>query len=215
MQAGRASDWHDGTTFAAALTLLAGPAAPDPAASCDEADEVARARQDPAAFAPLYERYVDAVYGYCRRRVSDPDRAADLTAQIFTRALAAMPGYVDRGDTFRSWLFAIAHNLVVDSYRTRREVVSIEGTTLGDHLRDREPGPEEHALWTDLREALRGQRAVVELRLAGLTGPEIARVLGMQLAAVKSIQFRAYARLRKRLAPYYAAESPSAEGREI
>jgi RNA polymerase sigma factor (sigma-70 family) len=221
MQAGHASQ-HDGTAFAAALPLLAGTATPEPIAPCDEADTIARARNDPAAFAPLYERYVDAVYGYCRRRVSDPDRAADLTAQIFTRALAAMPGYVDRGDTFRSWLFAIAHNLVVDSYRTRREIVSIEGTTLCDQLRDRDPGPEEHALRTDLREALRealatltdGQREVVELRLAGLTGPEIARVLGMKIAAVKSIQFRAYAQLRKRLAPYHAAESPSAEGAE-
>jgi hypothetical protein len=31
---------------------------------------------------------------------------------------------------------------------------------------------------------------------------------------VKSVQFRAYAQLRKRLAPYYAGESPSAEGAE-
>jgi len=40
-----------------------------------------------------------------------------------------------------------------------------------------------------------------------LTGPEIATVLQMKLAAVKSIQFRAYTRLRKRLAPHYAPET--------
>lgn len=71
---------------------------------------------------------------------------------------------------------------------------------------------------SDLRRAFKvamadlthGQREVVELRLAGLTGPEIADVLGMKLAAVKSTQFRAYTQLRKLLAPY-ADLSPSRE----
>ena len=217
MQAGRASDRHDGDPYASALTLLARPTMPDrPSGAVEtEAAEIARARHDPAAFAPLYERYVDAVYGYCLRRTSDREQAADLTGHVFARVLAAMPAYVDRGDTFRSWLFAIARNVVIDAYRTRREAVSIEGKELGDRLQDHDPGPEEHALRSDLRRALRAalgelterQREVVELRLAGLTGPEIAAVLGMALPAVKSIQFRAYAQLRKHLAPHYAPET--------
>ena len=40
------------------------------------------------------------------------------------------------------------------------------------------------------------QRNVVELRLAGLTGPEIAEALHLSIPAVKSSQFRAYGRLR-------------------
>lgn len=44
------------------------------------------------------------------------------------------------------------------------------------------------------------QRAVVELRLAGLTGPEIAAVLGKTTGSVKLVQFRAYGRLRALLA---------------
>ncbi len=43
------------------------------------------------------------------------------------------------------------------------------------------------------------QRHVVALRLAGLSGPEIAAVLGRHPAAVKSTQFRAYTRLRRLL----------------
>lgn len=88
--------------------------------------EVARARREPAAFAPLYERYVDDIYGYCLRRISHPEQAADMTAQIFTRALAALPRYTDTGGTFRSWLFSIAHNLLVDTYRNRRETASLD-----------------------------------------------------------------------------------------
>ena len=40
---------------------------------------------------------------------------------------------------------------------------------------------------------------IVALRLAGLTGPEIAEIMNKQHQAVKSLQFRAYARLRKLL----------------
>ena len=45
-------------------------------AALDEAAQIALARRDPRAFAPLYERYVDAVFGYCYRRTSDRELAA-------------------------------------------------------------------------------------------------------------------------------------------
>jgi RNA polymerase sigma-70 factor (ECF subfamily) len=148
------------------------------------------------------------IYGYCIRRVSDRELAADLTSQIFTRALVAIPRYrpgITPG-TFRSWLFAIAHNLIVDSYRTRHTIHSLDAEETPPHLlHDSSPSPEDHALASDTRRALGeamdqltfGQRQVVELRLAGLTGPEIANVLGLHITAVKSSQLRAYARLRE------------------
>ncbi len=199
------------------LSLLADPPAPEPRhaepAVHDEAAQITRAKRDPAAFAPLYERYVDAIYAYCRHRIDDPDLAADLTAQIFSRAIAAMPRYSDSGGTFRSWLFSIAHNLLVDTYRSHRDIASLDLSGRIHLIEDAAPGPERIALQDDLRHAFRaalaeltdGQREVVELRLAGLTGPEIADVLGMKLAAVKSTQFRAYRRLRDFLAPYHDA----------
>lgn len=176
----------------------------------DKRDEIVRAKRSPTAFAPLYERYVDAVYTYCARRVDDPEQAADLTAQIFTRALAALPTYREDGDSFRSWLFSIAHNTVIDSYRTHRELVSIEADDLGRTLAHPAHGPERIALQMDLRDAFRAamaeltdtQREVVAMRLAGLTGPEIASAMDVSLAAVKSTQFRAYTRLRDLLSPY-------------
>jgi RNA polymerase sigma-70 factor (ECF subfamily) len=196
------------------MTLLAGPgAASDPpslSSTIDERDEIARAKRNPTAFGPLYERYVDAVYTYCARRVDDPEHAADLTAHIFTRAMAALPHYREDAGSFRSWLFSIAHNAVIDSYRTRREHASIESDDLGRTLEHPAHGPERIALQRDLRDAFRAamteltdsQREVVAMRLAGLTGPEIASAAGMSLAAVKSTQFRAYTRLRDLLSPY-------------
>ena len=177
----------------------------DPAAALrrEELAMVERAQLHPAAFAPLYERYADAVFGYCYRRTSDRELAADLTHQVFDRVLTALPKFVQRPGTgsFRSWLFAIAHNLVVDTHRLRRETTPIEQVP---HLQDSAATPEDLAIAGERQRALlaafdhltEGQRQVVELRLAGLTGPEIAETLGLRLAAVKSTQFRAYARLR-------------------
>jgi RNA polymerase sigma-70 factor, ECF subfamily len=217
-------DRHD-DAISRSVTLLAGSGAasdhPSPSSSLDEQDEIARAKRIPSAFGPLYERYVDAVYTYCARRVDDPEHAADLTAQVFTRALAALPRYREDGGSFRSWLFSIAHNTVIDSYRTRREHVSIEADDLERTLVHPGRGPEQIALQRDLRDAFRAamaelteaQREVVAMRLAGLTGPEIASATGMKLATVKSTQFRAYTRLRDILS-HYADTDPGKDSND-
>lgn len=167
-----------------------------------EADLIVEAIADPRAFAPLYQRYVTPVYRYCSRRVSDPDTAADLTAAIFTRALEALPRFKMQesgGGTFRSWLFAIAHNVVVDSHRQHRPA----GEMPADPP-DHDPGPEALAVHSDelsrlvtaLEQLPHQHRQIIELRLAGLTSAEIANTLSLTRAAVKSAQTRAYARLR-------------------
>lgn len=173
---------------------------------------VLAAQQDLRAFAPLYERYQPIVYHYCLRRLSHPEVAADATSIVFTRAVAALPKFRPdpkrEGSTFRSWLFTIAHNAVVDQHRRTRPSVSLDqaasGETIGTTLVSTYVTPEEHALLQDDASRVRRwldhlperQRAIVELRLAGLSGEEIARTLGMSLSAVKSAQFRAYATLR-------------------
>lgn len=165
----------------------------------DEAALVARAKRDRHAFAPLYARYVAPIYRYCLRRLDGPEAAADATSLVFARALAALPSC--REGAFRSWLFAIAHNVVTDGYRARRPTASLEAA---GEIADAAPSPEEQALAAEERQSLRAllerlppdQRAVVELRLAGLTGSEIAAALGKRRGAVDAAQFRAVARLR-------------------
>jgi len=183
------------------------PAAANRSARPGDSDNIliAAAITDPRAFAPLYHRYVEPVYRYCYRRVSDPDLAADLTATIFTRALEALAKFQVRSDrksvggAFRPWLFAIAHNAVVDSHRQRRPTGAMPSDTTDDA-----PGPEDRAVHRDelarliaiLDQIPEGQRQIIELRLAGLSSTEIASTLSMSRAAVKSAQTRAYARLR-------------------
>lgn len=157
-----------------------------------------------AAFADVYQRLVDPVYGYCLRRVSDPELAADLTGQVFTRALGAWDGH--REGKTRSWIFAIARNTVIDHYRARRPHDQLLSEMPSEAL-----SPAELAEAGETREALmRGlqglndrQQDVINLRMAGLTTKEIAAVTGLTVSAVKSHQARAFAQLREVLGPHW------------
>ena len=161
---------------------------------------VARAQCDPQAFAALYDRYFEPVYRYCYHRLGSREAAEDATSQVFLQVLAALPRYQE-GGTFRSWLFTIAHNQIANRERERWPDRALD--IVGEHA-DPSPLPEELALAADEHRALaaaitmlpRDQRRVIELRLAGLTGREIAQMLGRSHPAVKMLQLRAVERLR-------------------
>ena len=180
-----------------------------PGLTGSEALVIARAQRDPAAFAPLYETYFDAVYRYCHARLGDGQAVEDAASQVFTNVLAALPRYraVDRPGAFRSWLFTIAHNVVVNQHRSRgrRQIGSL--TDAGDVV-DAAPTPEDAAVAAEARQTIQTvlghltdeQRQVVELRLAGLTDAEIAGVIGRKHGAVRAAQYRALLKLRTLLA---------------
>lgn len=170
----------------------------------DTSDEalMAAAKHERSAFTPLYLRYVDPVYRYALRRLGSREAAEDATAHVFAKALAALPTYRDDGPSFRSWLFAIAHNVVVDDERTRRSATDLQ---VAESLADPAPGPEETVLASEQRREVQillaavapDQRRVMELRLAGLSTIEVARVLGRSPGAIRATQFRAVTRLRE------------------
>jgi RNA polymerase sigma factor (sigma-70 family) len=168
----------------------------------DEAELVAAAQRNRAAFAPLYARYARPVYRYCYRRLGSHEAAEDATSQTFVKALAGLDRFT--GAAFRSWLYTIADRVVTDLYRRARPQADMDEAL---DLPNREPDPEAAAIVAETGRTLQAmishltldQQRVVALRLAGLTGPEIAAVLGREHQAVKSLQFRAYRRLRELL----------------
>ena len=89
----------------------------------------------------LYRRYADPVFRYCLRRLGSKEAAEDATSLVFDKALEAMPRY--RSVTFRGWLFAIAHNVVADGYRSARPSQPLPSTV---EVEDTTPGPEHRAL---------------------------------------------------------------------
>jgi RNA polymerase sigma-70 factor (ECF subfamily) len=184
-----------------AVTLVRDDGEEVQAESLDEL-HVRAAQLNPQAFAPLYEGYFKPVYGYCARLLRDPQAAADATSETFTRALKALPRYQAR--SFRSWLFTIAHHVVIDMARRRKPLLALDDAA---ELIDRDPSPEEWYLTREsdirvvrlLRHLPDNQRQIVELRISGLRSQEIAEVLGMRVGAVRTAQYRAHARLRQLL----------------
>ena len=184
-----------------------GPAVPP----VTDADLVRHALQDPQAFATVFDRYHRDIYLYCLRRLGNPEEADDAAGTVFLKAYAALdrfrPGRDGAGMTFRSWIFAIAHNVVVDTWRKPTRTVSLD-TERGTEIANRIPAPgcspeqlairseEARTVLTLLATLPEQHRAVVELRLAGLSVKEVAAALGISVAAAKSNQYRGYQRLR-------------------
>jgi RNA polymerase sigma-70 factor (ECF subfamily) len=177
---------------------------------------VDRAKQDPAAFAPLYEAHVETVWRYALSRLRHPERAADVTSQTFIKAITALPTFRPdrRGEhtTFRSWLLTIAHNVIIDELRRTRPTTDLDAPIAQAWLVDRAVSPEDSALASAERQRIERavarlpetQRQIVELRSIGMKGAEIARLLDMTLAAVKTANHRAFLRLRDLLADHPA-----------
>ncbi len=172
---------------------------------------------DSTAVGYLYERYVDRIYRYILLKIGDPHEAEDLTGQVFVRMIEAIGGFEWQGVSFQSWLYRIAHNLVVDHLRqrTRRPQVAIdllEGTLLSEG-----DDPYTWAEAADFRDHLRGalghltdlQAQVIALKFGGgLSNAEASRVLGRSEGAIKALQHSALANLNKLLQNLVGDDEP-------
>ena len=160
---------------------------------------------DAKAFGKLYEEYIDAIYRYVYFRVGSEVEAEDLTDEVFVRAWEALPEFRPSASySFSAWLYRIAHNLVVDSYR-RRSPVTFSRDEL-DKNRTRLPSVEEEAqirheaanLVNAVQHLTDVEQDVIVLRFVeGLSHREVAQVIGKSESASRVIQHRALAALRK------------------
>jgi RNA polymerase sigma-70 factor (ECF subfamily) len=177
----------------------------------DDADErglVASAQAgDEQAFVALHARYAHRVYRYCLARTANAGDAEDLTQITFLRIVEALPRYQQRGPAFGAWIFTIARNAVIDFARAKRNHLDLnELVERGwsakappvEHQRER---IENDLLADALPFLTRDQREVITLRFfAGLTTRETAVEMGKREDAVRALQSRAIAAIRRQLA---------------
>jgi RNA polymerase sigma-70 factor (ECF subfamily) len=159
---------------------------------------------EPWACRRLYDDYAGRVLGYLRAQgAPEPE---DLTSEVFLRVFDRLPQFTGDEPDFRSWLFTIAHRILIDDARRRRR--RPQTTTLGHEVESHAVGDVEHealanvgAEWADalLASLPPDQRAVVALRVtADLSLEQVADILGKRVGAVKSLQHRALESLRRR-----------------
>lgn len=173
-------------------------------ATPDAADEqalVEAARADPARFLELYDRHFHRVYVYALRRVGHRGEAEDVTAEVFHRALANLDKYQWRGIPFAAWLYRIAaHELS----NRRHDAARIAAAQPPD------PGTDSQleqrvALFQLVDRLPDEQRRVIELRFGeDRSIQETAHALGRSEGAVKQLQRRALANLRRGLEHQHA-----------
>ena len=153
----------------------------------------------------LFRTYHGTLVRYLTRRLGDRDWAEEIAQETFVRALRQ-----DEIVNERSWLFAVATNLVRDEARKdarRRRHLELLAAEARDAQVD---GPDismERAL--DAADARRALEALAErdrqallLREEGLDYPEIAEILGIAVGSVGTTLSRA----RRRLAESYEAQ---------
>jgi len=168
---------------------------------------VERAKEDPAAFGILYERYVKQIYNYIYYRTGNHHDAEDLTARTFYRALSNLDGYVNRGIPFSAWLYRIAHNLVANWHReqNRRQVIPLNDLALTrrrrtDVLQLIEANEERESLLRVIRRLPADRQQLLILKFVEeMPNAEISRIMGRSVGAVKSLYHRTLIALRKEL----------------
>ena len=163
----------------------------------DEARVIAAAKADPREFGALYEAHFTRIFRYLLARLRDADRAEDLTQQTFLRALRGIGRYRDRGAPYAAYLYRIAHNLLINSYRR-------PPATQLDHAPDltaREANdPDAAIIWREVAQLPSDAQNTISLRFReGYSIPMIARAIGKSESAAKMIISRALAAIRAKL----------------
>lgn len=152
-------------------------------------------------FERLYAEHAQALFGFLAYRTGDPRLAEDLLADTFERALRARRRFDPRRGSEKTWLYAIALNLLRDhARRAAAESRALDAVASGqapsasglEHVESRDEVTRMlAALSTEERETL-------ALRFgADLTVPEIARLLREPRTTVDSRLYRALRKLRE------------------
>jgi RNA polymerase sigma-70 factor (ECF subfamily) len=163
------------------------------------------------AFGELYERHVNAVYRFLYARLDNRMDAEDFAGEVFMRAWHSLPSYNERGIPFLAFLLIVARNVLIDHYR--RNGRSPQHVPIEDlQLSDANPDPGEilslNSNHQELRQALDQLRddyqEVLVLRfLSDLSPKETAQVMKRSTGAIRVLQHRALAAIRKALEEKY------------
>ena len=172
---------------------------------------VDRARTDPAAFAQLYRRHVDAVHGFAFRRSGSRDVAEEATSATFEKALRGIGTFEWRDAGLRPWLLRIASNEVAEIHRRRSRATGDRGQlalrALAPDERaggwpgaDDAPGLDLAAMHLALSRLPERYRAVISLRyLAGMSPADAAGELECSTAVLAVTLHRALKALRREM----------------
>ena len=170
----------------------------------DEEELIRNAQIDPDQFRLLYERYFKKIFLFVLHRVGNKEMTADITSQVFLKALININKYSFRGLPFSAWLFRIALNECNSFFRSnkRHRMVTLDESIV-DHLHaeltaDNTPQDLEERLPQILQKLSIEELELIELRFFEQRPfKEVASILNITETYAKVKVYRVLDKLKK------------------
>ena len=155
------------------------------------------------AFADLFDQYYASLYRYFYFHLGNQQDAEDLAGLVFLKAWQNMNTFDPAKGTFKSWLYRVAHNVLIDSYRKQRDELPLDAfqdvvqteKKLEDALISKQ---QTELLYKALLTLDERSRAVIIYRfISGFNHHETARLVGISEGNVRVIQLRALQKVKQ------------------
>src|SRR3972149_3673229 len=154
-----------------------------------------------SAFQTLYMRYLDPIYRYFFFQTHDKFLSEDLAQEVFIKMWRSIKSFNEEKGSFTSWMYRIAHNLLIDHYRGKKALSLKEGLEASyseDWLEKLDRDEKLHKVKKALLELPADYQEVVVLRFfEDLAVEEVARIVDKSEENVRVIQHRAIRKLKE------------------
>lgn len=165
--------------------------------------QVEAAKANPAHFNVLYEKYYKSIFIFIHRRTGDEDVTADITSQVFLKALINIKKYEYKGVPFSAWLFRIALNEVNMHFRKSNSgrVVSLDQVGIANimqEVQEDDTSYEKQQMMLALKELEIEDIQIIELRFFEKRPfAEVAGIVGITESNAKVKVYRILDKLKK------------------
>lgn len=155
----------------------------------------------PQELSSLFQDLFEPIYRYVYFRVGHKQETEDLVSLVFEKVITRHDTYsVQEHASMRSWVFRVAHNTVIDHYRTRKTTEAIDDiSVLTEYSLEKEfdVSIETERVRALIHRLPGRQREILLLRYhAQLSYAEIADLLGIEPKSASSLLSKALAQVR-------------------
>lgn len=156
-------------------------------------------QQETFDVAVAYELHGKELYLFSLNAVRDAGAAEECVQEIFTRAWKARRRFDRARGSLRTWLFAIARNVIKDSFRRRSRVPEPVGHDTISHLSADLPEPEEHLILIEALATLSTEhrQAIIAIHVLGLNYAELSESTDVPVATLRSRTYYGLQALRR------------------
>lgn len=167
-----------------------------------EKEQIESSKQNPRFFKPLYNKYYERIFRFLYKRTGNKEDAADITSQVFYKALINIKKYNHRGLLFSSWLFRIAvneSNLLFRKQKKQQHIILDEShiNALSEEVQLIEEDDSLKQLKTAIRSLKSSELNIIELRFfEGFSFKEVGEILKITENNAKVKCYRVLDKLR-------------------